>query len=263
MKFDNVLVAIDGSTLSDVAIKLALHSVGVFSAHLTFVNVVDNSDQGEFFDTSKETRVFAQKLEGETIVAKAKKMADAKGVPCETMIIEGVPWFVLSELSKKYDLIIMSVTGKGAFGSGRMGSTACKTIENSHCPILTLKSDSNKLDTILLPVETDDVPAIDVAIESTKRINGKLTVLYVKTNKEGAVCPVDSIAEKCKAAGINYDTQIAEGHPAQVICAESGKYDLVVMGTHGRQGLARALKGSVAETVMLNAACPVTVVRNN
>lgn len=263
MKFDNVLVAIDGSTLSDTAIKLALHSVGVFSSHLTFINVVDNSDQGEFFETSKETRVFAQKLEGETIVAKAKKMADEKGVPCDTMIAEGVPWYVLSELSKKYDMIIMSITGKGSFGMGRIGSTACRTIENSHCPILTLKSGSNKLEYILLPVETDDVPAIDVAIESAKRVNGKLTVLYVKTNKEGAVNPVDSIAKKCEAAGIKYDTLVAEGNPSQVICAESGNYDLIVMGTHGRQGISRALRGSVAETVMLNASCPVTVVRNN
>ena len=37
--------------------------------------------------------------------------------------------------------------------------------------------------------------------------------------------------------------------------------DLIVMGSHGRGGLARLLVGSVAETVMRHAPCPVLVVR--
>jgi nucleotide-binding universal stress UspA family protein len=36
--------------------------------------------------------------------------------------------------------------------------------------------------------------------------------------------------------------------------------DLIVMGTHGRQGLSRALLGSVAETVVRSARCPVLTV---
>jgi glycine betaine transporter len=37
--------------------------------------------------------------------------------------------------------------------------------------------------------------------------------------------------------------------------------DLVVMGTHGRRGLSRALLGSVAETVVRSAPCAVLTVR--
>ena len=37
--------------------------------------------------------------------------------------------------------------------------------------------------------------------------------------------------------------------------------DLVVIGTHGRRGLKRALLGSVAEGVVRSAPCPVLVVR--
>lgn len=36
--------------------------------------------------------------------------------------------------------------------------------------------------------------------------------------------------------------------------------DLIVMGTHGRQGLSRVLLGSVAETVVRSARCPVLTV---
>jgi universal stress protein A len=37
--------------------------------------------------------------------------------------------------------------------------------------------------------------------------------------------------------------------------------DLIIMGTHGRSGIAHALLGSVAEQVVRNAPCPVLLVR--
>ena len=43
--------------------------------------------------------------------------------------------------------------------------------------------------------------------------------------------------------------------------AASGKYDLLVLGTHGRTGFAHALMGSVAEKVVRRAPCPVLTVR--
>ena len=39
--------------------------------------------------------------------------------------------------------------------------------------------------------------------------------------------------------------------------------DLIVMGTHGRRGVSRALLGSVAETVVRSAPCPVLTVRSH
>lgn len=43
--------------------------------------------------------------------------------------------------------------------------------------------------------------------------------------------------------------------------AETIDADLIVMGTHGRRGLRRMLLGSVAETVVRSAPCPVLTVR--
>jgi universal stress protein A len=43
--------------------------------------------------------------------------------------------------------------------------------------------------------------------------------------------------------------------------AKDGHFDLVVMGTHGRTGLAHLLMGSVAEAVARRAPCPVLTVR--
>ena len=46
-----------------------------------------------------------------------------------------------------------------------------------------------------------------------------------------------------------------------VQCAGEQKFDLIVMGTHGRTGLAHMLMGSVAEHVVRSAPCPVLTVR--
>jgi nucleotide-binding universal stress UspA family protein len=43
--------------------------------------------------------------------------------------------------------------------------------------------------------------------------------------------------------------------------AQETPCDLIVMGTHGRTGLRRALLGSVAEQVMRRAPCPVLTVK--
>jgi nucleotide-binding universal stress UspA family protein len=42
---------------------------------------------------------------------------------------------------------------------------------------------------------------------------------------------------------------------------EDVQADLIVMGTHGRRGLRRALLGSVAEAIVRTAPCPVLTVR--
>ncbi|MCC6750378.1 MAG: universal stress protein [Deltaproteobacteria bacterium] len=55
---------------------------------------------------------------------------------------------------------------------------------------------------------------------------------------------------------------VVEGGPLDAILerAKSGAYDLIVMGTHGRTGLARVTLGSVAERVVRQAPCPVLTV---
>jgi len=53
------------------------------------------------------------------------------------------------------------------------------------------------------------------------------------------------------------------GRPADEIVKAAAEWsaDLLVIGSHGRGGMQRALLGSVAETVMRHAPCPLVVVR--
>jgi nucleotide-binding universal stress UspA family protein len=50
-------------------------------------------------------------------------------------------------------------------------------------------------------------------------------------------------------------------HEAIARAARSQKVDLIVVGTHGRTGMAGALIGSVAARIVATAPCPVLTVR--
>ncbi|MCP5182028.1 MAG: universal stress protein [Pseudomonadales bacterium] len=59
------------------------------------------------------------------------------------------------------------------------------------------------------------------------------------------------------------DISIVWGRPAAEIArhAKEQAVDLIVIGSHGRTGLKRALLGSVSHAVANDAPCPVTIVR--
>src|SRR6185436_15106161 len=62
--------------------------------------------------------------------------------------------------------------------------------------------------------------------------------------------------------GVPYEVFVAVGTPATTIvrAANEKKADLLVIGTHGHHGWRRALLGSVAESVLHTASCPVLTV---
>jgi nucleotide-binding universal stress UspA family protein len=72
-----------------------------------------------------------------------------------------------------------------------------------------------------------------------------------------------SILVELQDEGISAEFSTHSGSPdciIEEIAAEKG-VDLVVMGTHGRTGLAHVLLGSVAERVVRTAPCPVITVK--
>ncbi len=60
------------------------------------------------------------------------------------------------------------------------------------------------------------------------------------------------------------ESTLVHGDPATeiVASAQQAGADLIIVGSHGRTGIARALMGSVAELVVRRASCPVLVWRS-
>ena len=72
-----------------------------------------------------------------------------------------------------------------------------------------------------------------------------------------------ALQAKARAAGAKAVTLLMDGVADQQIvrAARSKKADLIVIGTHGRTGLAKFFLGSVASRVVATAPCPVLTVR--
>jgi nucleotide-binding universal stress UspA family protein len=74
---------------------------------------------------------------------------------------------------------------------------------------------------------------------------------------------LEARAAKLRQSGIKTSWRVQMGAPHEEIVrtAEEEHAGMIVMGTHGRSGLNRALLGSVAERVIRLAPCPVLTVR--
>ena len=72
-----------------------------------------------------------------------------------------------------------------------------------------------------------------------------------------------ALVERAKQGRVRATPLLLEGGAFQGIlrAAKSRRADMIVMGTHGRTGLAKLFLGSVAERVVASASCPVLTVR--
>jgi len=84
--------------------------------------------------------------------------------------------------------------------------------------------------------------------------------LYAILEKEGKTL-VQHVKDLGKEMGVDVSAKVVSGHPAKMIVDEAAGYDMIIIGTLGRTGIAKILIGSVAEKVVKLAKCPVLVVR--
>lgn len=86
----------------------------------------------------------------------------------------------------------------------------------------------------------------------------------VKEHAETVRRHLDAFAEDAALLGCSARTLVISGSVAHGILdvAADEKVDLIVMGTHARNGLSRLVLGSVAEHVVRTATVPVLTVRN-
>lgn len=82
---------------------------------------------------------------------------------------------------------------------------------------------------------------------------------YVAQLEAGARKRLDEAAKAPLETGLSVSCTLADDAPADAICkrARATAADLVVIGTQGRQGLSRAILGSVAERTIRLAPCSV------
>jgi nucleotide-binding universal stress UspA family protein len=108
--------------------------------------------------------------------------------------------------------------------------------------------------------------ALELAIDLAARRERALHIVYAARHGEDpsfATSILEPAAKRVRAARVPVEVQTLHGAAARAIADEARRDNsvLIIMGTHGRSGIARAALGSVAAAVINDARLPVMVVR--
>jgi nucleotide-binding universal stress UspA family protein len=132
---------------------------------------------------------------------------------------------------------------------------------------------------ILCPTDFDgnSIEALRLARRLALRDEGKVFLVHVVLPTDPFVISAPLVARRSQTealaelkrlgadelAGVTYETLVRIGRPAHEIpqVAKEIGADLIVMGTHGRDGLEHLVLGSVAEKVVRESVCPVLTIR--
>lgn len=112
-----------------------------------------------------------------------------------------------------------------------------------------------------------EVVLLEVLIETPLYGEGMLGMPNVQSiydaQRKWAEETLEARVGELRTRGIEASWRVETGVPFEEIVKMAGREraDMIVMGTHGRTGLNRALLGSVAERVIRLAPCPVLTVR--
>lgn len=136
-----------------------------------------------------------------------------------------------------------------------------------------------RLARILVPVDFSGPSdaAVEEAIFIAKRFDAQIELLHVwrpepSPDPAEPATSLTSFArsdvghemrkylERAESQGVTVRGRLAHGDPEALILECSDDYDLVVMGTRGRSGVAHVLKPSVAEHVVRKANVPVLTI---
>jgi nucleotide-binding universal stress UspA family protein len=284
--YETMVVGFDDSQSSKAALIEASNRARKHGGKVIMVHAV-------FFDT-EEFGIAPEQLEkrlkiGEKICHQSKEMVSSEfGIDVQSLLCEGDPHDVILDVAqgKQADLIVLGTYGRKGLNRLLMGSVTTGVIADAQTDVLIVKKPctecTGEYKSILVPFDGSDFSkkAIIRACQIAKQDNSKVTVIYVIPRYEEMVnfFKTESIrnslmqeAEKITQSakefaslqGTEVSTHISDGYAPDSIVeiAKEQKHDLIVMGSHGYRGVNKAIIGSTTERVIMNATCPILVVR--
>jgi nucleotide-binding universal stress UspA family protein len=284
--YNTIVVGFDGSEFSRAALKESVNRIKKHGGKVILVNAV-YFDEEEF--GNKPEQLEKRMESGKVICSQAKDMIREEfGIEIESFVSEGEPPEVISRTAeeKNADLIAMGTHGRRGIKRFIMGSVTSGVIVHAPCDVLVVKKPctlcTGEFTSILLPFDGSEFSkkALSHAYALAKDEGSEITALYVipryeemigfmKTDsiKKSLYREAERIIELAKQSiscnGVTLATAIEEGHAADKIVetANRMKNDLIVMGSYGWRGVNKAILGSTTERVIMNASCPILVVK--
>jgi nucleotide-binding universal stress UspA family protein len=140
--FQHILVAIDGSKISDNALKTAIEEARVWKAQIHAVYVVETGLFSSLpMDSTWEIMYSMLEKEGKKALEAAKEMADRSGVKMETSMKQGHAGNeILKAIAElPIDLVVLGSHGKSEVDRILLGSVSSFVVSNSPKTVMVVR----------------------------------------------------------------------------------------------------------------------------
>lgn len=290
-----ILLATDGFQEAQQAAGLAVEIAKSTDSELHVVHVEDVPVMAEAYampDAQPENEQAARELLDE----QAEAMEEAGAAIVERHLRAGRPADEIIDLAEEVGagLIVTGSRGGGGLQRLLMGSVSETVVRYAHCPVLVVRG--KRTTTFPMPIilatdgSEDSALAAKAAVELSNKTGSELHLVHARDvtppthyyprgagveqhtfaqevaqgTKELEL--LDRQARQVEEAGGEISETYDRVGPAPreiVTLAEEIEAGLIVMGSRGLRGLERMLMGSVSESVVRHAHCPVLVVRRD
>ena len=289
--FKNILYLTDFSEPSEAALPFAIEIARDFGATIHALNLLILPG---YVYTTPDLTALAIQAEEQTAVAEMKKVeAQLTGVPHEVVVERATEvWEPVEQAlaKQKIDLIILGTHGRTGAQRLLLGSVAEEIFRRSPVPVLTVgprvRGDAEEIGRLKRILFASDfspeaTAAAPYAVSLASKENARLILLHVIPKPRGASGAdmsraAISVAEAmhrlyeipAKEAELTSSPELAieYGDAAERIveAARQREADLIVLGIRaatGVPGAATHLERPIAHKVVVNAPCPVLVIR--
>lgn len=278
-----ILAATDFSTRSNRALRQAALLAQSNDSLLFMVHVVDNDQPDDL--------VRMEQREAERILREQMSaMPEIRWTHARPMVITGDPFdgILRSAAEIQPDLIVMGSHRKSLLLDIFTGTTIERVIRKGTVPVLMVNHDAQRsYERVLVPTDTSDASAnaMHVALAMGLLGDGGVTLLHAFTALAKGKMSIasldqasidgyiegerrqagDELAAFLIANGLQREQwrlRLEEGTPMEIIsrAVTDIQPDLVVMGTHSRSRLLKALIGSVTDETLRSINVDVLVV---
>ena len=224
--------------------------------------------------------------DGERLLARVQSLLPMHAGPSTKQLRIGSPAEVIVSMAEEQnaDLIVMGARVMGAQGLGPikewlLGSVSHRILTLAPCATLIVNGPVKAMKQILLPLQGLSDAEAAVRFLQLKPFHDAVEVTLLTVlpstgpprpgDAAGAAAAaealeeqadyIDGVAERLRAIGYQAHGVAVVGTPSTMILQQATtlRSDLILMGTRGRQGIARLVLGSVSHDVLHQMPCPV------
>lgn len=291
-----VVVGTDFSPSAEDALRWARRLAERINAQLHVVHVLPSPDVpvpgGErwFTDVSaEEAAMLVQRKQAEDLMDALLDRQANGAEDVSAHFIEGNdPAASLRLFAQDEGAEMLVIGAHGRRGLGPLVGRITRAMANqAPCPVVVVRGAGEKRapGSLLVPLDFSrgSDAALEVATRLAERAGARLTLLHalrtypyagfygeyseavqsaLASEKAQAEQALREQATALESKGLRVETVVGVGYAPEVIAKwlDESDADLVVMGTQGKSAVARFVLGSVAETVLRTAPCPVMLV---